>query len=78
MTDREERLIEALHRIRQWADAYPEAIFPKPSDLYLQRANEVLQQHGMSIDRIAADCMRHVIQGVGKIVREVLQDDSLS
>lgn len=71
-TDREDRLEEALHRIVQWADAYPTDIFPVPDADYLRRAHEVLTANGMTLDRLSADAMRHVVQGVGKIAREAL------
>jgi hypothetical protein len=72
VTDREELLIEALERIAQWADAYPLSVFPAPDDDYMKRAHEVLKAHGMTIDRISADAMRHVLYGVGRIARAAL------
>jgi hypothetical protein len=71
--DRIEELEAALYRIKQWADAYPLEVFPEMDDDYMRRANELLQRAGMHIDRIAADAMRHVVQGVGNIAREALK-----
>lgn len=73
-TAREERLEEALWRIAQWADAYPTQVFPVPDDDYCQKAHEVLKAHGMTIDRIAADSMRHALYGVGRIARAALKE----
>lgn len=73
-TEREAILIEALERIAFWANAYPTHIFPVPDDDYCQRAHEVLKAHGMTIDRIAADSMRHALYGVGRIARAALKD----
>jgi len=70
--DRAERMEEALLRIAQWAEAYPLAAFPEPDADYFRRAHEVLVANGMSLDRISASNMRHVIQQVGKIAREAL------
>ena len=69
-SDRLIRYEEALERIVQWADAYPLDIFPEPD---LKRAHAVLTAAGMSLDSISASCMRHVIEGVGKIAKEALK-----
>lgn len=73
-SEREERLEEALCRIQQWADAYPTAIFPVPDDGYMQRAHDVLKAHGMTVDRISADAMRHALYGIGRIARAALKE----
>jgi hypothetical protein len=62
-------LAEALHRIAQWAEAYPLDIFPEPD---LKRAAELLQAGGITLDSVSAHCMRHVLDGVGKIARDAL------
>jgi hypothetical protein len=71
-TDRTERLEEALHRIAQWSDAYPLSVFPEPTDAYYDRACEVLTARGMSLDRLTAAAIRHVIAQVGQIARDAL------
>jgi hypothetical protein len=38
----------------------------------VRRAHEALQANGMTLDRISANVMRHVVEGVGKIAREAL------
>ncbi len=73
MSDREERLEEALRRIAQWADAYPLEVFPEVTEDYAQRAHEVLTANGMTLDQLSADAMRHVVQGVGKIAKQALE-----
>jgi hypothetical protein len=70
--DRIEQLEAALYRIKQWADAYPPSVFPPVDEQYAQKAHEVLTANGMTLDRLSADAMRHVVQGVGKIAREAL------
>jgi hypothetical protein len=69
-TAREERLEEALRRIARWADAYPVEAFPAVDVAYRQRAQAALAAAGMTLDRLQADAMRHVIVGVGKIAKE--------
>jgi len=70
---REERLEEALWRIAQWSDAYPVDVFPEPDEDYYRNAHKVLTAHGMTLDRLSAAAMRHVIEGVGKVAKEALK-----
>jgi len=73
MTEREERLQEALRRLVTWADAYPTEIFPEPSQEEWKIASQLLRQFGMSIDRFSAAAMRHVATRMGAIAREALE-----
>ena len=65
-----ERYEEALQQIVQWSKAYPLDIFPEPD---FKKASELLKAGGMTLDAISASCMRHVVEGVGKIAREALE-----
>jgi hypothetical protein len=67
--DRSDRMEEALHRIAQWADAYPLEVFPEPD---LKKARMLLEDGGMTLDAISAHAMRHVITQVGDIARKAL------
>lgn len=67
--DRIDELEEALQRIVQWADAYPIDIFPEPD---LKKARALLEAGGVTLDSVSAHCMRHVVEGVGKIARGAL------
>ncbi|MET4197310.1 hypothetical protein ABIA95_000148 [Bradyrhizobium sp. LA8.1] len=67
--DRIDELEEALHKIAQWSDAYPLDIFPEPD---LKKARALLEAGGITLDSISAHCMRHVVEGVGKIAKEAL------
>jgi hypothetical protein len=69
---REERLAEALLRIRDWALAYPLEAFPEPNGDYRRAATMALEAQGLSLARIAASDMRHVITQVRKICEEAL------
>ena len=67
---RAEKYEEALERIVQWSEAYPLDIFPEPD---FKQAAELLNAGGITLDAIAASCMRHVVEGVGKIARAALK-----
>jgi hypothetical protein len=67
--DRIDELTEALFRIQQWSEAYPLDIFPEPD---LKRARALLEAGGITLDAVSAHCMRHCVEGVGKIAREAL------
>jgi len=67
--DRIEQLEDALRRIATWAEAYPLEVFPEPD---MVKAHLVLKAHGMTLDAITANAMRHVITQVGHIAREGL------
>lgn len=65
-----ERMQEALDQIVSWSEAYPLDIFPEPD---LEKARELLEAGGITLDAVSAHCMRHVIDGVGKIAREAVR-----
>lgn len=67
--ERIDELEEALHRIVQWSEAYPLDIFPEPD---LKKARALLEAGGITLDSISAHCMRHVVEGVGKIASAAL------
>lgn len=73
---RTERLENALARILNWSHAYPLAVFPETDADYLKNAAIVLAGAGMSLDRISASNMRHVISQVGKIAADALEIDT--
>ena len=60
---------EALHKIESWSRAYPLDIFPEPD---WKRAAELLKAGGITMDAVSAHCMRHVVEGVGKIASAAL------
>jgi len=63
--DELEDLREKLRLIREWCDAYPLKVFPEPN---WRRAAMVLTDHGITLDSISASNMRHVLDGVRKII----------
>jgi hypothetical protein len=68
VVEENDRLIEALERIEQWADAYPLDIFSVPD---LAKVRVLLLSGGITL-MVSAAASRHVIEGVGKIAREAL------
>jgi hypothetical protein len=74
LRDRLDRCEDALQKIEQWSEAYPLDIFPEPD---WKRAAELLKAGGITLDAISAHCMRHVVEGVGKIAREALSEGEM-
>jgi hypothetical protein len=72
LRDENERLRDALAKIDQWTQAYPLDIFPVPD---IDKAHAILTAHGMTVDAISAHAMRHVLKGVGNIVRAALNGE---
>jgi hypothetical protein len=60
---------DALERLRDWADAYPLDVFPEPD---FEKAQELLQFGGITLDAISASIIRHVVEAVRKQVDEIL------
>jgi hypothetical protein len=65
-----ERLREAIELLQNWVQAYPISVFPEPD---LKLARKLLTDGGISYDALNAYSMRHVINGVGKIIDEALE-----
>lgn len=63
---------DALEKLKQWADAYPVEVFPEMTKDDWKRADEVLGAAGLSLTRISASNMRHVVTQTRKIVAEGL------
>lgn len=66
--------IEALHRIRQWADAYPEKIFTPLTAGQIEKAGNILDAAGISIGALHAGWARHIVGGIGDIARAALAE----
>jgi hypothetical protein len=64
-----ERMQEALEQIVAWSKAYPLDVFPEPDWAHVR---SLLEWGGMSLDAVSAHCMRHVVEGVGRIAKEAL------
>jgi hypothetical protein len=69
LSDRIDELEDALHKIMQWSEAYPLKVFPEPD---WEKARELLEAGGITMDAVSAHCMRHVVEGVGNIARSAL------
>ena len=75
MCERCEELTEALHRIVQWAEAYPTDIFHEPTVVEAHRAHKLLIANGMTLDAFVASMGRHCLKGIGDIARNALYWD---
>jgi hypothetical protein len=64
-----EKLREALHKIKSWAEAYPVEVFTEPD---FELARIFLNAGGITLDAISASNMRHVLDGVKNIISDVL------
>ena len=65
-----ERLQAVLELLQNWVKAYPLEMFPEPD---LKLARKLLTDGGVSYSALNAYSMRHVINGVGKIIDEALK-----
>jgi len=74
VADRIEELEVALHQINSWSRAYPLRVFPEPD---LKKVRELLEAGGITLDSVSASCMRHCVEGVGKIASDALQPKEL-
>ena len=73
MTDREERMEEALLRIKRWAEAYPVTTFKPLEDHDLKLAARVLVNSGIDMGALHAGWARHILDGITKICEEGLK-----
>lgn len=68
-----EELEATLGRIQQWCDAYPIGVFSKPSTEQMKLADKVLADVGISMTGMHGTWGRHILQGIGDIIRMVLK-----
>ena len=73
MTEREERMEEALQRIQQWTQAYPVRAFPPLAIEDLRHANFALKAIGIDMGALHAEWARHLLKGIGRITEEALK-----
>ena len=71
MSEREQLFEEALRRLLLWSNVYSRDVFPEPD---WEKAEELLKAGGISLDAIRLHCMRHVMERVGQIAREALDE----
>lgn len=65
MNDEAERLEDIITQISEWCRAYPIEAFPEPD---FKKAAGVLKAEGMTLDAISASNMRHVLNGIKRII----------
>lgn len=69
MSDREQRLEDALNEVMHWANAYPAKVFPEPD---LDKARQALEVVGITMEALHGTWARHLLEGVGRIATEAL------
>jgi DNA-binding GntR family transcriptional regulator len=67
-----DRLGDAVGKIEQWTKAYPRDIFIPMTSEDWKEHHEILKGATRSGSAAAADSMRHVCQGIQKILDEVM------
>jgi hypothetical protein len=60
-------LSDLLDSVKQWCRAYPLALFPEPD---WGKVDEVCTNAGISLTAIAGANMRHVVDGIQRIITE--------
>jgi len=74
-----ERLEGALHRIENWCKAYPRTVFIEPTEEQWRTADATLDAHKgdncPSLTAISGSNMRHVVEGIQKIITEALDKE---
>jgi hypothetical protein len=65
---------KALEEIRTWCEAYPTPIFTPLTDDDLRVASDGLKTLGIDIGALHAQWARHLLDGIGKIAREALDE----
>ena len=58
---------ERLEKIKRWCEAYPVDIFPQPD---FKKAARILKENGISLGAISASNMRHVLDGIRRIIED--------
>ena len=74
-----ERLEAVLQRIENWCKAYPHTVFIEPTKEQWRTADETLDAHKgdncPSLTAISGSNMRHVVEGIQKIITEALDKE---
>lgn len=72
MSNQSEKMEDALHRIAQWARAYPVEVFiPVPPEK-LREANDALRAIGVDMGALHAGWARHILDGIEGIASGAL------
>ena len=74
-----QRLEATLQRIENWCKAYPHTVFIEPTKEQWRTADETLDAHKgdncPSLTAISGSNMRHVVEGIQKIITEALDKE---
>ena len=62
-----------LHKIDDWANAYPDDVFIEPTLDQWRAADKLLKEHGMSMTAITGSAARHCVTGIQKYAKRGLE-----
>jgi hypothetical protein len=65
-----EKLENILWKITEWTKAYPLEAWPEPTKSEWEKARAILEQHEINMDKFNVSNLRHVINGIAKIITE--------
>ena len=58
-------------KIVEWINAYPLEAFPEPD---LKAVHKILENAGMSLGAVSAHAMRHVLNGIKRIIEDPIDE----
>jgi chromosome segregation ATPase len=67
VTEDMDTLQSKFDRISDWCKAYPLDVFPEPD---FKLARQLLEAGGVTLDAVSASNMRHVVEGIARIINE--------
>ncbi len=66
LTAEVEALREVIHRVEQWANAYPESVFIEPTDAERQQVTDTIGSK--MVTKLHGSWGRHILKGVREIL----------
>lgn len=72
LREQNNELIDALKRIKTFADAYPTSVFLELSKADWRTIADILESHGFTLDAISASNARLILSEIAKIIDPIL------
>jgi hypothetical protein len=70
MREEVEKLKTSLWKITEWTKAYPLETWPEPTKEEWANVHAILKDHGIYMDKFNVSNLRHVVNGIAKIIAE--------
>lgn len=64
---------DVLHKIDDWANAYPVDVFIEPTKEDWQKRNAILKENGLSPDAFSGSIYRHCLTGMQKHIKKGME-----